>query len=303
MKEDIKLVHLPVFSAYLPNAYGMDLISVIIPTHCPGDYLYNCLDSIEAQELRDVRCEVLVVLNGLKEPYFENLSRWIKGNKNTNISYRPEFIEQAHVSDARNYGLDLAKGEYIVFMDDDDRLSSNFIQSLYSRSDGTSVVFGNVRNFRNEPLDAWDNYLTRDFCRNSPKGEASWWDIRSHMSLVWGKMIPACVIGSCRFHPAFKNGQDALFMALISKNITNIKLSTEDAIYYWRVRENSASRKKTSLLYEFRNACNLSLAYMKIYTAAPTRYNLLYFAGRPLAVFKRFLYKVANYYRWKSASS
>ena len=54
-------------------------ISVIIPTYNPGFYIKDCLESLYAQTLDDKSFEVLIVLNGDKDPYFEDLEKiWEK---------------------------------------------------------------------------------------------------------------------------------------------------------------------------------------------------------------------------------
>ena len=43
-------------------------LTVIIPTYIPKDYLWDCLDSIEKQSLDKDKFQVIIVLNGEKEP-------------------------------------------------------------------------------------------------------------------------------------------------------------------------------------------------------------------------------------------
>lgn len=44
-------------------------VSVIIPSYRPGNYVYECLDSLMNQSLDALRFEVIVVLNGTRDPY------------------------------------------------------------------------------------------------------------------------------------------------------------------------------------------------------------------------------------------
>ena len=61
-------------------------ISVIIPTYTPKEYLWECLDCLEQQTLNKDSYEVLIVLNGAKEPYFslikEKIKDYLKDRKN-----------------------------------------------------------------------------------------------------------------------------------------------------------------------------------------------------------------------------
>ena len=55
-------------------------ISVIIPSYRPEEYLYECLEAIRNQTLNQNEFETLVVLNGCKEPYFEQIQKYINVN-------------------------------------------------------------------------------------------------------------------------------------------------------------------------------------------------------------------------------
>ena len=48
-------------------------LTVIIPTYIPKDYLWDCLDSIEKQSLDKDKFQVIIVLNGEKEPYWSKI--------------------------------------------------------------------------------------------------------------------------------------------------------------------------------------------------------------------------------------
>ena len=55
---------------------GMETkISVIIPTYLPKDYLWECMDSLENQTLSKDEFEVILVLNGEREPYESNIRK------------------------------------------------------------------------------------------------------------------------------------------------------------------------------------------------------------------------------------
>ena len=53
------------------------LISVIIPTYRPKDYLWECLDSIVNQTFPKDKFELLVVLNGCSEPWKSQIDKYI----------------------------------------------------------------------------------------------------------------------------------------------------------------------------------------------------------------------------------
>ena len=102
-------------------------VSVIIPSYRPGNYVYECLDSLMNQSLDALRFEVIVVLNGTRDPYWEQLSRYAK--RHGNIRLLHEAV--AGVSNARNVGMKHAWGDFFAFVDDDDVVSSNYLSLIH----------------------------------------------------------------------------------------------------------------------------------------------------------------------------
>ncbi len=104
-------------------------ISIILPSYNPQNYIYDCIRSICNQTLDASSFELIIILNGDKEPYFTDINRYIltiREGRGIKVCY----TELPGVSNARNIGLDMACGEYFCFVDDDDILSSNYLEEL-----------------------------------------------------------------------------------------------------------------------------------------------------------------------------
>ena len=114
-------------------------LSVIIPTYCPKDYIWECLGSIAQQTLSPEMFEVFLVLNGCDEPYRTQIQLYIDGNmSHLNVHFLQ--TDQGGVSNARNIALDNAKGEYITFIDDDDYLSPTCLEEMCRLTTGDNIV-------------------------------------------------------------------------------------------------------------------------------------------------------------------
>lgn len=74
------------------------------------------MEAIRNQTLTQNEFETLVILNGCKEPYFEQIQKYINVHS-SNIRLIQTDVHG--VSNARNIGIEAAKGEYITFVDDD----------------------------------------------------------------------------------------------------------------------------------------------------------------------------------------
>lgn len=107
----------------------MKKVSVIVPVYNTEKYLKKCLDSLVNQTLKDI--EVLVINDGSPDNSKEIIEEYEK-------KY-PDIIkgickENGGLSDARNYGLDIATGEYIGFVDSDDWVELDMFELLYSKA-------------------------------------------------------------------------------------------------------------------------------------------------------------------------
>ena len=103
-------------------------ISIIIPVYNASQYLHECLDSVLSQTF-DGDYEVIAVNDGSTDNSLEICREY--------ASKYPKFVvltgENAGVSAARNKALDVAKGDWLVFVDVDDMLMPDALTTLYER--------------------------------------------------------------------------------------------------------------------------------------------------------------------------
>ena len=113
------------------------IISVIVPVYNTAKYLSKCLDSILDQTLIDI--ELIVVNDGSKD-----YSQLIIDNYKKKDSRVVSILkENGGLSDARNFGLDCAKGDYIAFIDSDDYIDLTMLDKMYNLSQihNSEIVF------------------------------------------------------------------------------------------------------------------------------------------------------------------
>ena len=103
----------------------MKKISVIIPVYNTEKYLKRCLDSVIAQEYKDLE---LVLINDGSTDNSEQLINEYKTKYPELISYYNK--ENTGVADTRNFGIKKAKGEYIMFLDSDDYIDTALLKNL-----------------------------------------------------------------------------------------------------------------------------------------------------------------------------
>ena len=214
-------------------------ITVIIPSYKPQSYLWECLDSLKNQTFPKDRFEIYLILNGCCEPYKEDIETYIATDFGENFHLIQTDI--AGVSNARNIGINLSKGEYITFLDDDDYVSPLFLEELYAKAanDTISICYpyafidGNTSQI-------FPYHLNSQFEKRAKQGKLHFLHAWKFFAGPWMKLIPRRIIGSRRFNLNYKNGEDGLFLFAISDRFKWITFTSEKAIYYRRYRKGSA---------------------------------------------------------------
>ena len=263
-------------------------ISVIIPTYKPHDYIWECLDSIKNQTFPKEDFELILVLNGCKEPYYSQIKNYIEQSLS---GYNINFIQtdQGGVSNARNIALDVAWGEYVTFIDDDDYISPKYLEELYQAAspDTISLCYPYAFNDGCPEVQLQDfglNTVYEQYCHRNNNSLSS--KVRKYFSGPWMKLIPMSFIQDRRFDVRFKNGEDSLFMFLISDSIKGLRFTSSEAIYYRRYRENSAVTRKRTVAQRFVNAMRMIREYIKIYVRGYGNYSFNFFCTRVMGAIK-----------------
>ena len=103
-------------------------VSVIVPVYNVEKYLEKCLDSLVNQTLKEI--EIIIVNDGSPDNSHKIIDKYTKKYKNIKAYLK----ENGGLSDARNYGLKKASGEYIAFLDSDDFVKEDMYQKMYEKA-------------------------------------------------------------------------------------------------------------------------------------------------------------------------
>ena len=265
-------------------------ISVIIPTYKPSDYIWKCLDSLRNQTLACDRYELIIVVNGCCEPYLSQirdyLVPWPQALKTTVVQ-----TDVAGVSNARNVGIDLAKGDYLAFIDDDDWVSPNYLYNLLSKVDTSSVSASNVLLIDEATGQTMDYFLTNAYTCVAHMKNPSFFDVRSFLSPPVCKLIPKAIIGDDRFPTDFALGEDSIFIFTISKRIKDVRFADVDTIYYVRYRNTSVSHRHYTYWFGVKLAIRTSVKSICIYIKSPFDYDLKLFLSRIAATLMKLFWR------------
>jgi len=229
----------------------------------PQDYLWECLRSLKNQTLTANKFDVLIIVNGEKEPYYDMIKKFIEQENMNNFFIH--YTSEKGVSNARNFGIALADNPFLCFLDDDDYLSHNYLEEMLKSSENGSIVVSNFRSFRiiQGKFEPMIGYIERAY-HSYYNTERSIFSQRKFMSSIGGKLISRDCIKKIKFNNKFSKGEDSLFLAEISKNINRIIFSNSEAIYYRRIRSDSANNSRELIGYRIQRKYQLINEYRKL---------------------------------------
>ena len=100
--------------------------SIIVPVYKVEDYLQACVDSLLAQEEYEDQMEILLIDDGSPDRSGELCDRLAEAHEQIKAFHKPN----GGLSSARNYGLDRAAGEYVLFVDSDDVIEPDTLKKI-----------------------------------------------------------------------------------------------------------------------------------------------------------------------------
>ena len=104
-------------------------VSVIIPVYNVEEYLHECLDSIVNQTYKNI--EIICIDDSSTDKSLEILREY--SNKDSRIIILQQRNQGAAV--ARNYGMGVAQGKYLLFLDSDDIFAESLIEKAVSKAE------------------------------------------------------------------------------------------------------------------------------------------------------------------------
>ena len=177
-------------------------ISVIVPIYNAEPYLSKCLDSIIAQVFQDF--ELILVNDGSTDKSLDIINKYIQKDNRLKLINK----ENGGVSQARQSGLNLAEGKYVIHADPDDTVSPFWLQHLYEKAiqtDADMVICGFLRIFRSESIPYYEKPSSLDSATILQEMlEEKLWGV------TWNKLIRRSCFAKykIKFHPQMSFCED-----------------------------------------------------------------------------------------------
>ncbi len=220
------------------------LISIIVPVYNVERYLDCCIDSILNQTYKNF--ELILIDDGSPDNCPKKCDEWQSKDNRIKVFHK----KNGGLSDARNYGLKYAKGDYITFIDSDDYINSIYIEKLYQMiiNYDADIACAKHKSFYESSNTLSDNMISDEAevidyysaCKEL-------FTTQNVTTMAWGKLYAKNIVDLFEF-PVGKNHEDTATICKYlysSSKFKNRIAITQDQIYYYRQNNSSITSTKS----------------------------------------------------------
>lgn len=228
----------------------MPKVSIIVPMYNVEEYVEKCLDTLVHQTIEDI--EIIIVNDGSTDNSKEKAKLFCK-------KYPQKIVylekENGGLSDARNYGIPYAKGEYIAFLDSDDYIELDTYKKMYElakKEESDMVECDFIWEYPNkQKVDSGKVY--------SGKHEM----IEKIRVVAWNKMIKREILEKAKIQfPKGYRYEDVEFTYKLIPYLNKVSFLKEPCIHYVQ-RQNSISNVQNERTKEIFDVLNHVIEYYK----------------------------------------
>ena len=216
-------------------------ISVIVPVYNEENRIKDTIDALIKQSIfKDI--EVLLIDDGSHDNSLQIIEEYSENYDNI-FSYHKE---NEGLTFTRNYGIDLASGEYIAFLDADDYIPENAYENLYSLAEkyDHDIVSGHFLRFREERVFRGfiSSVITRKITNTIESTTLEQCKILTWDSVVWNKLYKTSFLkeNDIKFPYERITFEDNIFSIEAYILAESVGFLNED-VYYWRENERNTS--------------------------------------------------------------
>lgn len=269
-----------------------DLVSIIVPVYNAAEYLPYCLDSIRRQTYRHL--QIILVDDGSTDGSSDICDRYAVKDHRFQVIHQ----ENQGISVAQNSGLDVSRGTYLAFVDNDDVLDKRNIELLLHalKTTGADMSKARWRQFGPSQLDSTARQAARG--ATAPKGIKVFGNplkayqtyfcksLRLFLDLIgqagearyfneanWCRLYKAELWEGVRFPPG-RYAQDVMVAGPIYQRMAKVA-DIDEVLYYWLQSPSSVTHAQRSMsfyrdnvdagLVNFQLALNCGITPMRSY--------------------------------------
>ncbi|GET19260.1 glycosyltransferase family 2 protein [Ligilactobacillus agilis] len=210
-----------------------NLVSIIVPIYNVEKYLRKCVDSLLKQSYSNI--EILLIDDGSTD----NSGRISDEYSNYN-NVRVYHKENGGLSDARNFGIEHSKGEFLAFVDSDDYVTEDYILRMLDKIQKTDVDIVACSYY---DISEDGQILGKIQSTDRILNEKNFWDdiyinikATPAYGVAWNKLYKRNVFENLRYRKGILNEDDDIIYDVIhGRNM----FMMDDLLYYYRQRQGS----------------------------------------------------------------
>lgn len=220
-------------------------VSIIIPVYNVEDYLVCCVNSILNQTYKNF--ELILVDDGSVDKSAEICDEYHKKDTRVKVIHK----KNGGLSSARNAGLDVAKGKYIIFVDSDDFVANNFCEKLIKgiEENSAEIAICNYSEFENSDMKkecSTSENVSKDIILTGKKAcKRVYGPEGVKYTVAWAKIYKKECFENIRF-PVEKVHEDEYVTYKILYSAKNVLVLSE-TLYFYRIHSNSIMGRGFSL--------------------------------------------------------
>lgn len=214
-----------------------DLVSIIMPIYNVEKYLDKCIQSVLSQTYKNM--EIILVDDGSSDNSPKICDKYASMDERVKVIHK----QNGGMSDARNAGLEIALGKYIEFVDSDDYMAENMVETLYKNICEYNADISLCSHYivREETM-VTDASYEKNVYTNSQVIEEFLLDTKIR-SYVWNKMFKASLFEKIKFQKG-RVFEDLLVIPMLFAEASKI-IFDDTPLYYYVQREGSVLHTQT----------------------------------------------------------
>lgn len=230
----------------------MPKVSLVIPVYNAEKYLGECIDSVLSQSFRDF--ELILVDDGSKDSSGEICDEYAKKDGRIRVIHQPN----GGVTAARKGGVEVASAEWIMFVDADDKVTTDGLQRLVEVQESDSeldIIEGSYQWFYPDGTTKLRKNIAQEkgvTYFNAQKFSLSLYIYNGPARGPWAKIIRKSILlqsGALQLPRRFTNREDAMMLTTAARNMRKAVLLPEVVYCYRNQFGITAVRNKLSIDY------------------------------------------------------
>ena len=223
----------------------MILVSIVIPIYKVEQYIIRCIESVLSQTYRQL--EVVMVDDCSPDQSLEIAKKYIQNSpKGRDLLYKYHRHEcNRGQAAARNTGVKIATGDYLFFLDSDDEITTNCIESLLCESENGhyDAVCGDVKVVGNNPLFSFNHQVgSYNITHEIVKAYVD----RNIYMVIWNKLLRSEIVKGILFKEVAKH-EDELWSFTLVNSLSSLK-NVKECTYIYYVRPDSVSTQGVTIV-------------------------------------------------------